>query len=78
MWARSVGVEVLNELQTLKGAVMGFAGAEGSKHGDPSAAKWSAVAAGVETIESMKKLGEAAASGLSSIARKAVERSLSQ
>ena len=78
MWARSVGVEILNELQTVKGAMMGFAGAESSSHVNPSVAMWGAVAAGIETIETMEKLSKAVASSLSSIARKAVERALIQ
>lgn len=51
VWARSVGLEVLNELDYLKGAVMMSAGAQSSSvHGAGSGRAWNVAADGVEVL----------------------------
>jgi ubiquinone biosynthesis monooxygenase Coq6 len=55
VWARSTGVEVLNELDTLKAGIIGAAGgqtgsdARGSRGGGPSVL-WETVAGGAEAL----------------------------
>jgi ubiquinone biosynthesis monooxygenase Coq6 len=49
VWARSVGLEVLNELDSVKVALMLTAGARGDKL-DKSAIGWELAAKGVETM----------------------------
>ncbi|KAG6886200.1 hypothetical protein C0993_010762 [Termitomyces sp. T159_Od127] len=68
VWARSVGLEVLNELDSVKAALMMVAGAR--KHRtDRTAAGWEVAAKGVETfaagINVAKSLSEGAGSVLS-------------
>lgn len=49
VWARSVGVEVLNELDSMKAALMMVAGAQENR-GHKPAARWDVAARGVETL----------------------------
>lgn len=53
VWARSVGVEVLNEIPVLKNAMMDTAG--GNSH-PTSSGPWSMIADAYETIEKVKYL----------------------
>jgi ubiquinone biosynthesis monooxygenase Coq6 len=48
VWARSTGLEVVNELDSVKAAIMMTAGAEGRKSG--AAAGWEAMMKGVEAL----------------------------
>jgi len=54
VWARSVGLEVVNELDSVKAAIMGTAGASVSERRTssdrPSSSAWNASAKGVETL----------------------------
>ncbi|KAF8329487.1 uncharacterized protein EI90DRAFT_2923930 [Cantharellus anzutake] len=73
VWARSVGVEVLNELHSVKGTMMSFAGADDSENVNPSTGKWNAVATGVEAVGTAEKAAKAVALGLGNVARSAFE-----
>lgn len=59
VWARSVGLEVLNELDTIKAALMMSAGSERSK--PPTQVGWELAAKGVETfarkVDGARELG---------------------
>ena len=48
VWARSVGLEVLNELDTIKAALMMSAGS--TRRTDPASVGWSVAASGLETF----------------------------
>ena len=53
VWARSVGVEVLNELDTIKAAMMLSAGSSpkpGPTEANPAATAWGAVASSLENL----------------------------
>lgn len=50
VWARSIGVEVLNELDSIKAAMMMFAGAEGSISGDARSTAWNCAGNAVEAM----------------------------
>jgi ubiquinone biosynthesis monooxygenase Coq6 len=68
IWARSTGLEVVNELGPLKAALMGVAGSSASKGiSDPSLG-WSMAAKSVETVDSALELGKLLASRLGSAA----------
>jgi ubiquinone biosynthesis monooxygenase Coq6 len=66
VWARSVGVEVLNELDTLKAAVMLSAGSS-APHG-AGAPGWNMAAAGIESISGGVQVARAIGTGLQSVA----------
>lgn len=51
VWARSVGVEVLNELDSVKAGIMMTAGAKSSKS-SPTSAVWNLAGSAVETASS--------------------------
>lgn len=59
VWARSVGLEVLNELDTVKAALMMSAGSERSR--PPGRVGWELAAKGVETfarnVDGARQLG---------------------
>lgn len=67
VWARSVGLEVLNELDTIKAALMMSAGS--TRRTDPAAVGWSVAAGSIEsfakTVSGAKSVGETVA-GLTS------------
>ncbi|KAL4258622.1 Ubiquinone biosynthesis monooxygenase COQ6, mitochondrial [Pleurotus pulmonarius] len=64
VWARSVGVEVLNELDIVKSAIMATAGAHSSKTTNNSVNNgWSVVAQGVESYASTVKAAKMASQG---------------
>ncbi|KAF9005962.1 hypothetical protein BDQ17DRAFT_1352476 [Cyathus striatus] len=50
IWARSVGVEVLNEMDSIKAALMMTAGARGVTKGNSSEHGWNLAAKGIETL----------------------------
>ena len=64
VWARSTGVEVLNELDTLKAGIIGAAGGRSGVPGSP----WEMVAGGVEALISGTRIVGALGTGLSSVA----------
>ena len=69
---RSIGLEVLNELGPIKGALMEAAGAETKQDmaGSPrrhDAAAWLAAASGIETLSGGIRIGKAVVSGLGSV-----------
>lgn len=67
VWARSTGVEILNELPSLKGAMMGTAGAtqdRSSQAGLGSAGVWRGLASAVELADGAKTVGGAVLGGL--------------
>ena len=67
VWSRSVGVEVLNELDTLKAAVMLGAGTQrGSSHAGTMG--WNAVASGLETVGTGVRVVRAVGEGLQGVA----------
>ena len=82
VWARSVGVEALNELDTVKAAIMMNAGAHVSKHNRPDAGLWNAAAGGLELVNNVSNvvktvggaLGAVAASKLSDVVNTYVRR----
>ena len=59
IWARTTGLEIINELDSVKSAIMGGAG--GSKAG-PNASVWGGIASGIEGVGSgvsmLKAVGE--------------------
>ncbi|KAI0322767.1 hypothetical protein OF83DRAFT_1160967 [Amylostereum chailletii] len=65
VWARSVGVEVLNELDTLKAGIMMSAG---SKHHNTEFSGWNMAAAGIEAVSGGVRVARAMGDGLRSIA----------
>lgn len=71
VWARSTGVEILNELPSLKGAMMGTAGANEDPHGGAAGllrnagrGGWGTVASAVEFAGGARGLGGALLGGL--------------
>lgn len=67
VWARSTGVEILNEIPSLKGAMMGTAGAakEGSSQaGLGSSGLWKGLAGAVELADGARTVGGAVFGGL--------------
>lgn len=58
VWARSVGVEVLNELDALKAAIMMSAGAR-SGVDNTHASAWNTAAQGIETLAAAVQNGKA-------------------
>lgn len=83
VWARSVGLEVLNELGPVKGALMSAAGASAmswkANSGEDSSSSgydsqvgspsmvWNAVASGIEGINSAVQMGKVFAGGVRSV-----------
>lgn len=65
VWARSTGLEVVNELDSLKAAIMMTAGADGRKSG--VAAGWDLVARGVETMGGAVRVAQAIGGGIGGI-----------
>jgi ubiquinone biosynthesis monooxygenase Coq6 len=70
VWARSVGVEVLNELDTVKAAIMMNAGSHVSKHGAerPDASMWNVAAGGFEFASGVSSTAKTIGSALGSVA----------
>jgi ubiquinone biosynthesis monooxygenase Coq6 len=61
VWARSTGLEIINELSTIKGALMGVAGAS---PGRTASTWWNAAATGVESLVSTSDMVRALGGGL--------------
>jgi ubiquinone biosynthesis monooxygenase Coq6 len=67
VWARSAGLDVLNELTSLKGAIMSTAG--GERTGGPGSGNvWTGMAHGVETVTSTLNVARSVAGGLGGLA----------
>lgn len=82
VWARSVGLEVLNELSAVKGALMFSAGAQGFRAKGTDGSGWNAAASTVEALaggadlaklirESISNLASYAATNVAGVARRA-------
>ncbi|KAF9462894.1 ubiquinone biosynthesis hydrox [Collybia nuda] len=66
VWARSVGIEILNELDSVKAAIMTVAGAQNSKiHSDMTG--WNFAAKGVESFVATAQVAKTLSGGLSGI-----------
>ena len=83
VWARSTGVEVLNELDRLKAGIIDAAGgdSESCAHGGGSSFLWGTVAGGVEALVGGTRMAGAVGSSLRSVAGgvlQQVMRALSQ
>lgn len=63
VWARSVGLEVINELDTIKAALMITAGGGGLRVGGEGWG-WNAVASGLENFTSASDAAKVVGSGL--------------
>lgn len=63
VWARSTGVEVLNELDTVKAGIIGAAGGRSRVPGSP----WEIVAGGVEALVGGTRVVGAVGTGLRSV-----------
>jgi ubiquinone biosynthesis monooxygenase Coq6 len=66
VWARSTGVEVLNELDTLKAGIIGAAGGRSNGRSVPGS-PWEMVAGGVEALVGGTRVVGAVGSGLRSV-----------
>ncbi|KAI0248972.1 hypothetical protein BJV78DRAFT_1130345 [Lactifluus subvellereus] len=73
VWARSTGLEVLNELDALKASIIGTAGGQSSARGG-AGFLWSTVASGVETLVGGAQVAEAVGSGLRSAAGRVLQQ----
>jgi len=67
VWARSTGLEVLNELDALKAGIVGAAGGQSSARAG-AGSFWDAVAGSVETLVGGARVAEAMGSGMRSVA----------
>ncbi|KAF5362510.1 hypothetical protein D9756_002499 [Leucocoprinus leucothites] len=68
VWARSTGLEVVNELDSLKAAIMMTAGGSGShKSSSAELSGWGAVAKGVEALSSAAQVARASGGGIGGI-----------
>lgn len=68
VWARSTGLEVINELGALKGALMGVAGASPGRR---DGAWWNTAASGVEGLSGVADIARAVGGGLKGMLTKA-------
>ena len=76
VWARSVGLEVLNELSYVKGAMMFSAGVRRPKETRGDAAAWNFAASTAETISGSGDLLRLLAGSLGGLASSAVTKML--
>ncbi|KAJ3572364.1 hypothetical protein NP233_g3136 [Leucocoprinus birnbaumii] len=69
VWARSTGLEVVNELDALKAAIMMTAGGGGQSRnsGTAAASGWAAMAKGVESLSSAAQVARAVSGGIGGI-----------
>jgi ubiquinone biosynthesis monooxygenase Coq6 len=74
VWARSVGVEVLNELDSVKTALMMTAGAQ--RRTNDRGRAWSLTAKGVETLATSVHTAKAVGDGLGRTLRTALHEIL--
>lgn len=73
VWGRSVGLEILNELSFLKGALMLSAGAQRPKAGRADAAAWEFAASAVQTLSSSAGLAHLLARSVVDLASSTVD-----
>ena len=66
VWARSAGVEALNELDTLKAGIISAAGGRSSA-GNVPGSLWEMVAGGVEAVEPLVSGARVIGTGLKSV-----------
>jgi ubiquinone biosynthesis monooxygenase Coq6 len=66
VWARSTGVEALNELDTLKAGIISAAGGRSSASNVPGS-PWEMVAGGVEAVESLVSGARVIGTGFKSV-----------
>lgn len=76
VWARSVGLEVLNELDSLKAAIMLTAGSRTDDAQRTSATAWNVVAKGVETLVAAADASKILAGGLQNLLSSNLQRLL--
>jgi ubiquinone biosynthesis monooxygenase Coq6 len=75
VWARSVGLEIVNELDTLKSAIMMSAGASGDEMRERSGSVgWSLAANSVEALTRGAGMATAVGSGLRTAAAGALQQ----
>lgn len=77
VWARSTGVEVLNELDVLKAGIMGAAGGQsesGARGGRRPSFFWETIASGVEALAGGTRVAGAVGDGLRSTAGGILQR----
>jgi len=67
VWARSVGLEVLNELDSLKAAIMLTAGSRADNAQRTSATAWNIASKGVETLVAAADASKVLAGGLQNL-----------
>lgn len=65
VWARSTGLEIVNELDSLKAAIMMTAGADSQRSG--MAAGWDVMSNGLQTVESVARLARTIGGGMGGI-----------
>ena len=73
VWARSTGLEVLNELDAFKAGILGAAGGQSSVRSSPSIL-WETVARGLEAVVGGAQVAEAVGSGLKSAAGRTLQQ----
>jgi ubiquinone biosynthesis monooxygenase Coq6 len=73
VWARSAGLEVLNELDAFKAGILGAAGGQSSAPSSPGLL-WDTVAGGVETVVGGAQVAEAVGSSLKSAAGRVLQQ----
>lgn len=77
VWARSVGVEVLNEFDSVKAALMMVAGAQNGKI-DRNSTGWSLAAKGIESLAATANAAKVLSGGLSGIIGSGLQNLLKQ
>jgi ubiquinone biosynthesis monooxygenase Coq6 len=73
VWARSTGLEVLNELDTLKAGIISAAGGQSSARGGPEFL-WDTVIGGLETLVGGAQVAGAVGNGLKSAAGRVLQQ----
>ncbi|KAF8576470.1 ubiquinone biosynthesis hydrox [Ramaria rubella] len=72
VWARSVGLEVLSELSSVKGALMSSAGAQRTDKGIPDTALWNLAAGSVQTLTGGADIAKVLMGNITHLAHSAV------
>jgi ubiquinone biosynthesis monooxygenase Coq6 len=65
VWARSTGLEIVNELDSLKAAIMMTAGADSQRSG--MATGWDAVSKGIQTVDSVARIARTIGGGMNGL-----------
>jgi ubiquinone biosynthesis monooxygenase Coq6 len=73
VWARSTGIEVLDELDAFKAGILGAAGGQSSAPSRPGFL-WDTVARGVETVVGGAQVAQSVGSGLKSAAGRVLQQ----